>query len=239
MFVYLILGIALLAGLVLAGQWYVNASPKSLLRALKWALVVLILAVIVFFAATGKLLWAIATVPALLPWFFRIRQVARTARTFQRMAQATGGRAGKGHISSVETRFLAMELDHESGDISGTVREGPFAGRTLADLSAAERQALYRLYSADADSRRLLESYLDRYDPAWREQPSEQASHEPHDGGAMDRGQAFAILGLEEGASDERIREAHRRLIASLHPDRGGSGYLAAQINRAKDVLLG
>ena len=56
---------------------------------------------------------------------------------------------------------------------------------------------------------------------------------------AMSPGEALKILSLQEGASDNQIRSAHRRLIMENHPDRGGSNYFAAKINGAKDVLLG
>jgi DnaJ homolog subfamily C member 19 len=58
-------------------------------------------------------------------------------------------------------------------------------------------------------------------------------------GGGMDRAQALAVLGLAEDASETEIVAAHRRLITGLHPDQGGSDYLASQINEARDVLLG
>jgi hypothetical protein len=63
--------------------------------------------------------------------------------------------------------------------------------------------------------------------------------NEPRRDGAMSRDEALKVLGLGPGASADAVREAHRRLILQNHPDRGGSDYLAAKINQAKDVLLG
>jgi hypothetical protein len=57
--------------------------------------------------------------------------------------------------------------------------------------------------------------------------------------GRMSRAEALNVLGLKEGASEADIRAAHRRLILQTHPDKGGTNYLAAKINEAKDVLLG
>ena len=237
---YLVLGIAMLAGILLAGKWYVNADPKSILRALKWLLIVIVIAVAVFFIISGRIIWAIAAIPALLPWFFRIRQAARTAKTYHRMGQSQQyGPGAAGQKSDVETRFLSMTLDHASGDIDGEVREGPHVGQRLHDLTIPELQDFYQLCREDRDSLRLFETWLDRYHPSWRDEADHRSQSSTSSGsGPMDRSEALDILGLDERATEQDIREAHRRLIANLHPDKGGSSYLAAQINRAKDVLL-
>lgn len=55
---------------------------------------------------------------------------------------------------------------------------------------------------------------------------------------AMSESQALEILGLEPGATEQEIITAHKKLMQKIHPDKGGSGYLAAQINQAKDTLV-
>jgi curved DNA-binding protein CbpA len=48
---------------------------------------------------------------------------------------------------------------------------------------------------------------------------------------------ALSVLGLEQGASEEAIQTAYRNLMKRVHPDKGGSDYLAAKLNLGKDVL--
>jgi DnaJ family protein C protein 19 len=55
----------------------------------------------------------------------------------------------------------------------------------------------------------------------------------------MSKAQAYEVLGLKPDASRDEILQAHRRMIQRVHPDRGGSDYLASKINQAKDTLLG
>jgi curved DNA-binding protein CbpA len=55
----------------------------------------------------------------------------------------------------------------------------------------------------------------------------------------MTREEAFAVLGLAPGASEDDIQSAYRRLMRAAHPDSGGSDWLAARINEARDVLVG
>ena len=163
--------------------------------------------------------------PLLLQWVQRWR----TNKRFGGSAPPTGA------ANSVETAFLSMTLHHDSGRMTGSVKAGQFAGRDLATLTLAELLALLQeCQAADADSVALLEAWLDRAHPDWRAEPAA----EPRSG-AMTRAEALEILGLAEGADEDAIRAAHRRLMRSAHPDQGGSAWLAARINAARDFLLG
>ena len=247
MFPYLILGFAILAGVLLAGRWFTTADPKFLVRVFKWVLLGVIGTVALFFLFTGRMAWAIFALPALLPWLMRARAAHRMFKTFSRMTSGWGGRAA-GQSSDVETRFLRMVLEHDSGRMSGEVIDGVYAGRDLAGMSLDELlDLLQTCWVEDQPSAQVLESYFDREHPDWRERAQEEApgnaggtgSRGPQRGkGDMTREEAWKILGLEPGASKQEIKDAHHRLISNMHPDHGGSTYLAAQINQAKDILL-
>ena len=145
------------------------------------------------------------------------------------------------------TAFLRMTLDHDTGTMEGTILRGRFAGMRLEELGPADLLALLRECRAeDEEGARLLEAYLDRAHPEWRDElAGERAGRRDGGGGSarpasgdMSVEEAYAILGLAPGADAEAIKEAHRRLMVKLHPDHGGSDYLATKINRARDVLL-
>jgi hypothetical protein len=153
-----------------------------------------------------------------------------------------GGASGKkstGQTSTVVTEHLEMELDHDSGATSGKVLKGMFAGRDLDSLKPAEVALLWHdCRFVDPQSAQLLEAYLDRVHPTWRDDVARGERAMRDRDGRMQPAEAYEILGLKPGATDEDIRRAHRDLMLKLHPDRGGSTYLAAQVNEAKDVLL-
>lgn len=182
-------------------------------------------------------LWAL---PALLPWIMRARMAARTAKNFSRMA---GGSTQTGESSKVTSKYLDMELDHDSGDMTGYVREGQHAARQLSGLSIEQLTDLYEFYQVDdIESARLLSAYLDRTYPDWRDQSDSNDYQEEQRSSAsnsqMDRPEALRILGLEDPVEQAEIKAAYHRLIGSMHPDRGGSAYLTAKINEARDFLL-
>ena len=164
-----------------------------------------------------------------LSWWRRSR-VARPAG-------APGGRK-----STVRSAHLEMELDHDTGEMDGRVLTGRLEGVRLSSLSEDELVLLYRETCSDPDSGALLASYLDRYHPDWRERAADDSSSERPAGSGfedMTRQQAYEILGLAPGASQQEIHQAWRRLIKGVHPDGGGSAFLTAKINAARDILMG
>jgi hypothetical protein len=142
--------------------------------------------------------------------------------------------------STVTTRFLNMALDHGTGAMNGQVLEGRFTGRVLQELNLQELLALWRECQPDPQSVAVLEAYLDRHaESTWRETLHDSESVEsPTASATMNSAEAYQILGLSPGATPAEIQAAYRRLIQRLHPDHGGSAYLATQLNRARDLLL-
>ena len=159
-----------------------------------------------------------------------------SSQRLRRVRKRTPGRR-----SSVRTAALEMELDHDSGIMEGLVLVGNHEGKTLGELDLVDLLELHDELASDADSIRLLEAYLDSRFSVWRENAHANAGDglgEPPGSGAMTKQEAYQILGLEPGAAAADIHKAHRRLMQRVHPDLGGSSFLAARINEAKEVLL-
>jgi DnaJ domain len=232
MIIYLLGGVLVLVAFLMAGRAFVAADPETVKRVLIWtgAIVGVVLVLLAIEAGLG-----FVVVPAGLGvgWFlFRDRFQSRPASQ------------PRGQVSEVETDYLRMTLDHATGTMSGTVRKGRFQGRRLEELDNQSLIALWRETRADdPPSVSLIEGYLDRFMPDWREHARASAgtngSAHPSAAAAMTTEEALSILGLKAGASPDEIKAAHHRLMMKIHPDQGGSDALAAQVNRAKDVLLG
>jgi hypothetical protein len=229
---YLLGGFAVLSGFLLLVYLFVNADPARLARGLKVTGIVIAVAAVATLAISGRLAAILMPLAMLMPLLIRVRSL------LDRYRPPAGGQT-----STVATAFLRMTLDHDTGSMEGTILRGRFAGMRLDELGAADLLALLRECRAeDEEGARLLEAYLDRVQPQWRE----ELAGERAGGGAgarstsgdMSVDEAYAILGLSAGADAEAIKEAHRRLMVKLHPDHGGSDYLATKINRARDVLL-
>ena len=193
--------------------------------------------VVVILALAGKMHWIGVALTGLL---VALRQLAPTLlRFFPLLASKLGQAApSAGQQSTVATDILSMQLDHDSGELSGEVLKGQFQGWRLADMDRPQLESLLAYcQQEDADSVQLLDSYLQQRFPGESDFGSSQPP--PDSSTGMSRREALAVLGLEEDASDEDIVTAHRTLMQKLHPDRGGNDYLASKINQAKDFLLG
>lgn len=150
-----------------------------------------------------------------------------------------GGNRQQGKTSTIRTQYLAMELDHDTGNMEGTVLKGQYAQQQLSSLQMPELLQLLQECEVDADSSQVLQAYLDRNHSGWRDQGQYSRGQESAaDDSIMTTSLALEILGLPETAGKQEVTKAHRQLMQKMHPDRGGSDYLAKKINSAKDYLL-
>jgi hypothetical protein len=228
----LLLGVAVLVLLLWAANSFSKADPKAaarLLRNLGGIALMLFAAFLFFRGEFGPAITIGAVGLGLLGW------LSIWPATF-------GGRTQKsaGQVSRVSTAFIEMELDHDTGTMRGRILAGAHQGESLDTLDPTTLIGM--LGAMDADSRDLLAAYLDRRVPEWREHAETDAAAggRPRSarGSKMTEEEAYQILGVQPGASAQDISRAHRSLMKKLHPDQGGSTYLAARVNEAKDVLL-
>jgi len=232
--VLLVLAIAVGVGLMV--WWFSRAQPEQILGGLRAAIIV-VAAVIMVWLLVFRLYSVALLMPAagLALWRMAPNLLARMR------ASSQGRRYGR--QSGVRTRWLSMTLDLATGEAEGEVLAGAYAGRRLGDLTLTELLALRAEVGQDGQTLALVEAWLDRRHPDWanREMPGGNSTGGSPTGGSrppMTRDQAYAVLGLAPGASAEEIKQAHRRLMQKLHPDLGGSDWLAAELNEAKDLLL-
>jgi len=246
----LLLFVVVVAAIVFV-NWLLKEDPQRVARVLRRGALWVAAGFLLLLAVTGRLHWLFALVGAAAPFVGRLFSLLRYVpllsqvyshfqNTQSARAAGAGANPGGADTSHVRSRYLHMTLDHDSGEMDGEILQGDHQGRYLSSLSISELMILLKQYrSDDSDSAALLQAYLDRYHGGWEQQGEQDRQSPGTGGGPMTRDEAGQILGIDPDARPEEVVEAHRRLMQKLHPDRGGSDYLAAKINQAKDLLLG
>jgi hypothetical protein len=253
MILYVLLIAAILGGGLYAfRRWSQRVGPEQTRAVLKkTGLVVLAVLAVGLVIRSGSALLALLAL--VVPFINRLLPLAQTLMRMLMLkrqmgpifrrggyagAAAAGGATGQSRDRSrVTTHHLDMELDHATGELDGEVLTGRFKNNRLSELDLPDLLELRDECLSDAQSVAVLESYLDRIHPDWRKASGRRASSDRGDAG-LSLNEAYDILGLKPGATREDIIAAHRRLMQKLHPDHGGSDYLASRVNSAKQILL-
>ena len=172
---YIFVGLILLLAILGLLRLFADARPAQVKTAVAWGGGILgsvLLGVLLLSGRGAQALWTLVLFgPALWRWW----RGMQAARTFAR-----GGAASPGGASDVETPYLAMGLDHDRGRMFGRVKAGRFAGRELADLDLPMLlDLLAELAGQDPEGVPLLEAWLDRAHPDWREAAAHHAAPPP------------------------------------------------------------
>lgn len=246
--------------LYLIVKWFIKTPPKNVIAQSKKTGLYAVAAILLLLVVTGRINGLFAILAGALPFAQRLFTAWRTLNYFRRFTSGfTSNRSnsknttspGTNQSSTIETERFRMFLDHETGELSGTVLSGKYNGEQLDQLSLEQLLELLRdcHASVDSESSAVLESFLDRYHNIegkenWREIYGRDTSsnntdfNSATDTTTMTAKEAYMILGLTPQADKSQVKDAHRKLMQKYHPDRGGSTYLSAKINQAKDCLM-
>ena len=226
--------LVLLVGLIFI-VWYWWSTVKGLpaerkrpflWRSAFWA----VLSISVILVVSGRMHWVGAGLAALIPlgktflaFGFRALPILRLLGRF------------KTSPSQFKTKSLNVTINFSNSQMDGEVLIGDLAGKKLSELSDEQLESIAtQLKDIDRESYALLYAYRMRRGNAG--QQNEDGSNAESFNG-LSESEAYDVLGLDPNASKEEVIKAHKRLVQRLHPDRGGSDYLAAKINAAKDRL--
>ncbi|MDZ7823773.1 MAG: DnaJ domain-containing protein [Ahrensia sp.] len=224
----LLLLIGVLGFASLAANYFINAQPAHIAKIVRLAGPLLLGTIGLVLSVAGRV--GIGG-PMMM---FAVILIARSRKNNRVTKSAS-------QQSTVRSAMLEMMLDHDTGSMNGIVLAGKYEGMALDDMDDASLLSLASEIASDDESTQLLEAYLDRRMPDWRDHVEADARARrtgPAQSGAMTEQEAYQILGLELGASAAEIRKAHRGLMQRVHPDVGGSAFLAQRINEAKDFLM-
>jgi hypothetical protein len=221
---------------LLIGVWYwwsyLKKLPKDKSRPFLWKTGFwLVLGIASYLVLTGKMHWLGAGLAALVPllrsvilWGFRAAPLMRLLGRF------------KSTPSQFRTQSLVVTINFASGQLTGEIISGDLAGKQLSELSSDEIKTLSKqLKENDKESYILLQAYLIR-SGSTDEQFANNFKADNYT--EISKAEAYEVLGISADSSQEEVIKAHKRLMQRLHPDRGGSDYLAAKINAAKDLLI-
>ena len=228
MFVRLLLALLVLLGVMWFMSWYGKAPPDKRNKAIKTGLLYTLAGVLLLLVVTGRIPLIFAALSAAVPIIHRLLAYRGLIGTVGRFA---GQRIG---ARSFTTLWLIVDYDLARGTLDAAVTRGQFKDRKLSQLSDAELNSLLEEVRDDFQSRAAVNAFI--LSRGGKQQ--QQNGPTPPADDRMSVSQAYEILGLDESATEQDVKQAHKRLMQKLHPDRGGSSYLAAQINAAKDTLL-
>lgn len=182
--------------------------------------------VVVLGVITGRMHWLGAVLAGALPL---LRFGSTTLlRLIPFWLQRTGG------IASFKTEHLDVKVHIQRAQVTGHVIRGDFEGQAVEELTDDELKVLEDAYK-DTD---MKSHYIIAMMRRRGQRGRDGQTTPPPSFSRPEREEALLILGLQGKPDRETIIAAHRRLIQKLHPDRGGSDFLAARVNQAKDILL-
>lgn len=234
--IWILFGIcAIVTGLFLVmrlGGRFHTTPPRAMVETLAVASV--IAAGIMLWAGWIDLIWLLYLAP--------FPAAVAAYAVWERFRPANGPRRKR---TRIQTPYLKMILDHAAGTFDGEVTKGAYRGARLSSMTLADLRLLQVEVSSDPDSVNILGAYLDHAHPgAQRDRGAGESSAGAQGaangrGAAMSEDEARSLLGLDKGASADDVKAAYRRLMKKVHPDHGGTDYLAHKISQAKELLLG
>jgi len=247
---YFLLGLAALILVLVAGHSLSNTNPALLARVVRGAGGTIAVGLALVLLARGAVAFAIP-VGTFGLWLL--------SHALDSPAASGTASSGPSRTSQVKTDTLEMALDLDTGEVAGRVIKGRYAGQKVEDMAPADLAALWSdCQFSDPQSAQIIEAYLDRRHPTWRDDMARASGKEDGGGTGQDdagsganRGsrtgaratsmtvaEAFEVLGLRRDADRDAVLSAHKSMMLKYHPDRGGSDYFAAKLNEAKSVLL-
>lgn len=235
----------IIAVLAIVVVWFNRRKLASLKRHKKKILIYGVIAILALLTITGKLNLLLGALGVAVGFLWLIIQ--KSLFIFQSVPFAGPllfrfiFRSAK-NKSSFTSSWVKIFIHRPSGVVDGEVLQGDYRGRRLSSLKRSDLDRLLEsLRQHDRKGFLLLQSYLImRFRQSAQGQPAgeQPAGEQPTMNKGMDREEALRILGLSEGADEEAVKAAHKQLMQKLHPDRGGSTYLSAKVNEARDFLL-